>query len=113
MTEQLQTCRDAIAGMPLAFNPQAAGNKNAVIYFKVSGVEPGDYYLTLQDGLCTFSEGIPAKANLTIETPSEIWLAISRGELSGQTALMKGKYKAKGDMSLMIRLGTIFKPKTS
>ncbi len=112
MTEQPETCRDYIAGMPLVFNPEAAGGRNAVIYFKVGGEEPGDYTLTLQDSQCTFAEGIPEKANLTIETPSEFWLAISKGEMDGQKALMQGKYKAKGDMGPMIRMGALFTPKT-
>jgi len=44
-------------------------------------------------------------AHCTITTDFATWAAISRGELDGTEALMSGRYKAKGDTSLMIRMG--------
>ena len=112
MSDQPITCRDFIAGMPLAFNAEAAGDLKATFYFKVSGDEPGDYTLTIQNGDCTFSEGIPENADLTIETPSDVWTAISTGKMNGQTAFMQGKYKANGNFHLLLKMTSLFSTKT-
>ena len=102
------SCRDVIAGMCLAFKPEAAGDMQATYYFKVTGDEPGDYALTIQDGACTFSEGAPAVPSITIETPSQVWLGIARGQIDGQQAFMSGQYRANGDFSLLMRIDQLF-----
>ncbi len=112
MTEQPITCRDFISGMPLAFNAEFAGDLKAILYFKVTGNEPGDYILTIQAGKCTFSEGVPQKADLTIETPSDVWVAVSTGNLNGQTAFMQGKYKANGNFHLLLDMNSLFNTKS-
>jgi putative sterol carrier protein len=112
MTEQPITCRDFIAGMPLVFNAEAAGDINATFYFKVTGEETGDYTLTIREGQCAFAEGVPEKADLTIETPGDVWVAISTGKLNGQTALMQGKYKANGNFHLLMKMDKFFSEKT-
>lgn len=44
----------------------------------------------------------------TIETPYTVWKAIASGEISGQDALMQGKYRVKGDFDLMIHWDSYF-----
>ncbi len=101
--------RQTIEGMPLIFNPAAAEGLQAVIQFNVSGKEPGRYYLKIDGGNCTFHTGVAPAATLTIDTPSEVWLQVSNGQLSGQDALFKGLYKANGDIGTLIKMGEIFK----
>ncbi|OQY22464.1 MAG: hypothetical protein B6I35_05945 [Anaerolineaceae bacterium 4572_32.2] len=102
--------RQTLEGMTLAFDPTAAGDLAATIQFDVSGPEPGVYHLRIVGGECTFHIGPAAAPTLTISTPSDIWLKISRGELSGQEALMQGLYSAEGDLSLMLKMNDLFKP---
>ena len=102
------SCRDTIAGMCGVFNPEAAGDLSATYYFKITGDEPGDYALKIENGGCTFSEGAPAAPSLTIEAPSAVWLAISRGELNGQQAFLTQQYKAGGDFTLLMRMNEFF-----
>ncbi len=106
--KQRLTCREIISGMPTAFNAKAAGDLAAVIYYKVTGEEPGDYYLEIADGICTFHEGTPASPTLTIDTPSDVWVSISLGELSGRKAFMKRKYKTSGNLGLLMKLNSLF-----
>ena len=105
----LFNCRDTVAGMPSIFNADAADGLNADIQFLVSGEEPGTYYLHISAGVCSFHEGKSVSPSLTIKTPSEIWLAISRGELDGQSAFMEEKYTAEGDFTLLMRMDSLFK----
>ena len=102
------TCHDIIAGMPTGFDAEAAGDLTAEIQFDVSGQEPGSYCLHVENGICTFSEGQSLSPALTIHTPSEVWLAVSRGETDGQAALMRGEYSVEGDYSLLLTLNDIF-----
>jgi putative sterol carrier protein len=94
--------------MPTVSNAQAAGDMVAVIYYRVTGEETGDYYLEIADGTCTFHEGTPGSARLTVETPSEVWVAISTGKLDGQQAFMEQQYKASGDSGLLMKLKSLF-----
>lgn len=43
-----------------------------------------------------------------IETPFSVWKAIASGEISGQDALMQGKYRVKGDFDLMLHWDDYF-----
>lgn len=43
-----------------------------------------------------------------IETPFSVWVAISKGEMRGDEALMKQLYKVLGDFSLIINWGQYF-----
>jgi putative sterol carrier protein/putative NADPH-quinone reductase len=102
------TMRDLVAGMATVFNPQAAGDLEAVIQFRVSGDDAGNYYLDIAQGRCMAYEGEHPRPTLTIHTPADIWLAISRGEMNGATALMTGKYSVKGNLGLLMRFNKLF-----
>lgn len=103
-----QTCREAVLGMATVFNPAAAGDLRADIQFIVTGDAPGVYVLHIRDGRCTAHEGTVPHPTMTIHTSSEVWLKIARGELSGQTAYVKGMYRVEGDFGLLLRLGDLF-----
>ncbi len=99
---------ETISGMPTAFNAEAAGDMTADIQFDVSGDEPGTYYLHIENGACIFNEGPSPAATLTINTPSGVWLAVSRGEMDGQMAFMQQKYTVQGDFSLLMKMNQLF-----
>ena len=101
--------RQTIEGMPLTFNAEAAGDLTATIQFDITGTDPGIYHLHITKGECTFHTGPADEPTLTVDTPSDVWLKISRGELSGQDALMQGLYTANGDLSLLLRMDSLFK----
>ncbi len=97
-----------IRGMTMTFNPEAAANVQAVIQFAVSGKQSGNLFITIKNSKCEFGEGLHPQPNLTIKTPSEIWLAIANKEIDGQQPFMEGKYTAEGDMALMMNLRNLF-----
>jgi len=101
--------RQMLEGMTLTFDAAAAGDMDATLQFNVTGAEPGTYHLRIAKGDCTFHLGAAVDPTLTITTPSDVWLKISRGELNAQEALMQGLYQVQGDFSLLTRMGTLFK----
>jgi len=103
-----QDIRLVLKGMALLFNPQAAPQLKAAIQFDVTGEQPGQWFLDIDNGTCTFNEGRHTSPALTIKTPSEVWLAISNKELDGREALMQGRYAVGGDINLLMRMGSLF-----
>ncbi|MDH4266390.1 MAG: SCP2 sterol-binding domain-containing protein, partial [Deltaproteobacteria bacterium] len=97
-------------GMAVTLKPEMAGDLKATIQFDVSGRQAGQWYYEIADGYCAFREGQLDHPTLTIHTPSEVWLAISRGELDGAKAFMEKRYSAEGDLSLLMRLKSLFGP---
>jgi putative sterol carrier protein len=94
--------------MAASFNPGAAGNIKAVIQFEITGKQPGNWFLTIENDKCKFNEGISSDPSLTIKTPSEIWMGITNKEIDGQQAFIEGKYAVKGDMELLGRMKSFF-----
>jgi putative sterol carrier protein len=107
-----KTVLQAIEGMALRLNPDVAGDLQATIQFNVSPSTllktGGDYYLSIADGKCDFSTGTALEPTLTISTPADVWLKIARKEMSGAIALMTGKYKARGQISLLMKMDKLF-----
>jgi putative sterol carrier protein len=106
----METIHDMIAGMALAFNAEAAGDLEAVVQFDITDEEPGDYYLTISEGICKAYEGKHEEPTVTIKTPADVWLKISRGEMNGASAFMMGKFKVSGKMDLLMKMAKLFSP---
>jgi putative sterol carrier protein len=109
MTQELpSTLKEVFNGMPDAFQADKAAGAAAVIQFKVTGDEAGDWIVEVKDGKCAVSEGEHASPNVTINTPSDVWLKISRRELDGTTAFMSGQFTFTGDMGVLMQMGSWF-----
>ncbi len=105
---KIEDMRLLLKGMAITFDAQAAGALRASIQFEVSGKQPGNWFLSITDGKCTCSEGRAESPTLTVTTPSEVWLAVANKELDGQQAFMEGKYTVQGDISLLMRMKSLF-----
>ncbi len=105
---KMEDMRLLLKGMALTFNGKAAGDLKATIQFEVTGKQPGNWFFSIENGKCAFHEGKASDPNLTIQTPSEVWLAIANREMDGQQAFMEGKYAATGDISLLMQMKSLF-----
>jgi putative sterol carrier protein len=96
--------------MPGAFLPEKAQGLDAVIHFKFSGEEPGEWNAVIKDGKCAVNPGIPARQpNMTLSADSSDYVKIFTGELDGMQAFMQGKLKLAGDLNLAMKLMQMFK----
>ncbi len=102
------TCRELLGMMPFGFKKEAVGALKAVYQFEISGQENFTAHLSIADGRCTYADGPAAKPDVTIKSPADVWLAISKGEMDGQAAFMAGKYRVEGNLTLLMRLKTLF-----
>lgn len=104
-----KTCRELLQAMPSVFDRTAAEGLNASYEFQVSGAEVFSAHLIIQYGECKYGDGPADSPGVVIKTPASIWLAISRGELDGQTAFMSGKFTAEGDLTLLFKMKKLFR----
>jgi len=99
-----------LMGMPMAFDPRAAGDARARVQFVVSGAEAGRWWLRVADGRCESFEGEIADADLIVRTPDAVWIRVVHGELDGADALARGLYEVQGDYAVFAALQTWFRP---
>ncbi len=96
--------------MPGAFIPEKAQGVDAVIQFKFTGAEAGEWNATIKDGKCAVAQGIPnLKPTMTLTADSSDYVKIFTGELDGMKAFMEGKIKLGGDLNLAMKLMQMFK----
>ncbi len=101
-------CRELIEMMPRGFNPGAAGDLRAVYQFDISGQEEFIAHLRIAEGQCQYGDGPAENPDVIVQSPADVWLAVARGEKDGQTAFTAGEYKFQGDLSLLMRLKSLF-----
>lgn len=102
------SCRELLQAMPLGFDPAAADGLEAVIQFDVTGAEPFQAHLRIAKGVCSYHDGPATAPAIVIHTPEDVWKGIAAGTIDGQQAYMAGKYKVDGDLSLLLRLQSLF-----
>ncbi|MHB8777012.1 MAG: SCP2 sterol-binding domain-containing protein [Anaerolineales bacterium] len=105
------TISDLMSKMPGAFLPEKAAGLDAVIQFKFTGVEPGEWYTVIKDGKVTVEKGTHAAPKMTLTADSADYVKIFTGELDGMQAFMQGKLKLAGDLNLAMKLTQMFKIK--
>lgn len=103
------TVADLMSKMPGAFQPEKAGPIDAVIQFKFTGAEAGDWFATIKDGVCTTAQGVHSSPKMTLTADSSDYVKIFTGELDGMQAFMQGKLKLAGDLNLAMKLTQMFK----
>jgi multimeric flavodoxin WrbA/putative sterol carrier protein len=103
-----RTARELLEGMPQVLNTEAAKGMAVTYQFEISGSEKFSANLRIENQRASFHEGSVESPDVTIRTPAEVWVAISRGELDGAQAFMSGKYTAEGDLTLLMKLPKLF-----
>ena len=96
--------------LPEKFDPEKAAGLSAVVQFKISGDNGGEWVLTIKDGKLDITDGTVDGPNMTLIMKDKDYVDLVNGKLSGQKAFMTGKLKFKGDMNLgmkMQKLGLI------
>ncbi len=103
------TIADLMSKMPGAFLPEKAPGLDAVIQFKFTGAEAGDWYAVIKDGKVTVEKGEHPSPKMTLTADSSDYVKIFTGELDGMQAFMQGKIKLAGDLNLAMKLTQMFK----
>jgi len=104
------TIADLMEKMPGALIPEKAAGVDAVIHFKFTGPEAGEWNAVIKDGRADVARGIPhSKPTMTLTADSSDFINILTGELDGMQAFMQGKIKLAGDLNLAMKMMQMFK----
>jgi putative sterol carrier protein len=106
--DNIKTARDAISGMPLAFNKDAAENIGIVYQFRIHGDENFDGFIEINNGECSYHDGIHNSPVLVFISPADIYIKIARGEIQGDSAYIQGLYQLEGELEYAMLLNKIF-----
>jgi putative sterol carrier protein len=104
------TIADLMDKMPGAIIPEKAAGTDAVVHFKFTGAEAGEWNAVVKDGKAEVARGLPhSKPTMTLTADSTDFVQIFTGELDGMQAFMQGKIKLAGDLNLAMKLMQMFK----
>ena len=103
------TVAGLMSKIPEAFIPEKAVGLDAVIQFKFTGAEAGDWYAVIKDGKVEVLRGSHSAPKMTLTADSGDFVKIFTGELDAMQAFMQGKLKLAGDLNLAMKLTQMFK----
>jgi putative sterol carrier protein len=67
------------------------------------------WVVEIAEGECRIKEDTTASPDVTLTMSASDYVAIAKGELDPVKAFMGGRIKFKGNMSLLMKLPTLFK----
>ena len=89
---------------PFGLNSAVVGERSVYLQFNFSGEITGSCYFNIAKGDINAEQGTKENPDIAIETPFELWMDIITGKADGQKMFMEQKYKADGDLTLMLQL---------
>ena len=107
MTEY--TVRELVFNHEKAFMPEVAEGVDAVIQYRLTGEEAGDYIITIEDGKCRVAEGVAESPTMTLTADAKDFGDVLLGRANGMQYFMQGKLKLSGDLNLAMKLTSFFK----
>jgi putative sterol carrier protein len=94
--------------VPGSVNKDKIAGMNCVYQFNIDGDEGGKWNVKVADGDAVVSEGAADSPSITLTMTAENFIALVTGKLNGQTAFLTGKLKIQGDMTLAMKLASVF-----
>jgi putative sterol carrier protein len=94
------------------FNPDRAGELEAVVEFWVAGRRDGRSYnwqLVIERGRCRVTDALERDPDLTVEIDGVPFLKLVTGNAAGPVLYLKGDLKLDGDLLLATRLPGLFR----
>ena len=105
------TINDFMSRMAAAFIPEKAAGVDATIQLNLTGDHAGEWNVAIKDSRCTLAQGTAPAPKLTVTADSDNFIKVFTGQLDGMQAFMQGKLKLTGDISLAMKLMSLFKMK--
>lgn len=91
------------------FQPHIAKEFNFSMQISINGKENFNGYFIIQNGECSYTEGILPNADVTIVSDAYVWEEILNGKSTLQKAFMLGRLKVKGNFVMISKFEQIFK----
>ena len=108
MSETADKVKEIFDEMPGRLNADAANGLDIVIQHSLAGEGGGEYYVSIKDGACSISEGTHDSPSMGLNMEASDFVGLTTGELDPMGAFMSGKLKVTGDMSIAMKMQSLF-----
>ena len=95
--------------MQKAFIPEKAVGYDVIIQVELTGAAGGNWVVTIKNQQCTVTQGTIANPTLKMSGDAQTVMDVFSGKQDGVRAYMQGKLHVSGDISLAMRLTSLFK----
>lgn len=90
--------------LPARFKPEKAKGIDVVTQINISGVENGNWSVTIKDQKILVCEGTHDKPTLILKMNENDFLDMVNGKISAEKAFFTGKVQFKGDIGAALKL---------
>lgn len=80
----------------------------AIFQFNITGDGGGEWYVKIANSQVNVTEGKAENPSIVLTASITDWMDIVAGKLNGQTAFLTGRLKIQGDMTLAMKLESLF-----
>lgn len=95
--------------MAQQFQPEKAGELDAVIRWQIDGVTEVVYEVAISGGTCSVRQGRgDGRPRVTLEMGDEEFLKVTSGNAGPVKLFMKRRLKVTGDVALALKMTTLF-----
>ena len=102
------TVQEFFSGLSESVDASKTAGMNATFQFDITGDGGGQFYAKIADGSVDIGEGVAEDPTITLTAADSDWLDLVNGKINGQTAFLTGKLKIQGDMTLAMKLESLF-----
>ena len=103
------TVKELVFNHEKAFLPEKAAGLEAVVQYRLTGDEGGDYIITIANDRCQVAEGIAENPVMTMTADGAYFRDVLLGKQDGMKGFMEGKLQLAGDLNLAMKLTSFFK----
>lgn len=94
--------------LDLVFQRGPARGWSATFHFDLSGAEPVQATVRIDDGTLSVAEGLEGEPDIQVRADGAVWLEIVTKQRNPVLAVLTGKLRTKGDRSLLARFAACF-----
>ena len=104
------TVAEIMSRLPQAFVSDRTAGIEAVVHFKITGAEAGEWNAVIREGKCEVAQGLPrSRPTITLSADSADFCRLAAGELDPAGAFMEGRIALVGDLGQARRLLGMFR----
>lgn len=92
----------------LQIDAKKTAGMNATYQFVSTGDGGGNWFVKITNGDTQVGSGMDANPTIVLTAATQDWLDMMNGKMNGQTAFLTGKLKIQGDVTLAMKLESLF-----
>jgi putative sterol carrier protein len=90
--------------LPLKFKPEKSAGIDVVAQINITGVEGGNWIVTIKDQKLQVTKGIHMAPTLTLQMNEKDFMDLVNGRLSAEKAFLTGRVQFRGNISVALKL---------